>query len=573
MTAKLKHKKTKDRRHNKRRKGRRRSVLASNLTRMIFLSNFIGLVILVFGSLALHRFEDSLIDARLETLRSQASTISSVMGETATGGGLSSKLDVSTAKNILGNLELPAQSRVRLYDKSGSLIADSAVEASDISVSDLGPILSAPAAESAYGAEGENLGLSKSKKITLPPKEAWPEKAANSIQNNLSQLPWRVKERDNLRRDHKSEVRQALSGDIMAGQRYEKDDALIVTVSQPVRRVQQVVGVITLESTDVESIVQAEREALAPIIGIAILVTLLSSLALTLFIALPIRRLARAAELIEQSVSKPDPIPDLSRRRDEIGDLSVVMSDMTEALYQRMEDVANFAADVAHEIKNPLTSLRSASDTLRGARTEEQRTKLLDIIENDVGRMDRLISDISKASKVDANLAKDTAETVDVRTVLENLAEFYSAGRVGDGADVVFKANDISRPLPIRAFESAFAQVLRNLIDNALTFSPKKGRVTLTAMAEKDTDKKTETVVITVEDEGPGIPPENLETIFDRFYTERPKGAEFGSHSGLGLAICRQIMTAHKGTIRAENHFDGDTVKGARFILRLPLQS
>lgn len=572
MTVKPKHKKTKDRRQNKLRKGRRRSVLASNLTRMIFLSNFIGLVILVFGSLALHRFEDSLIDARLETLRSQASTISSVMGETATGGGLSSKLDVSTAKNILGNLELPAQSRVRLYDKSGSLIADSAVEASDISISDLGPILAAPSSESAYGAERESMGLSKTKKIALPPKEAWPEKAANSIQNNLSQLPWRVKERDNLRRDHKSEVRQALGGDIMAGQRYEKDDALIVTVSQPVRRVQQVVGVITLESTDVESIVQAEREALAPIIGIAILVTLLSSLALTLFIALPIRRLARAAELIEQSVSKPDPIPDLSRRRDEIGDLSVVMSDMTEALYQRMEDVANFAADVAHEIKNPLTSLRSASDTLRGARTEEQRTKLLDIIENDVGRMDRLISDISKASNVDANLAKDTAETVDVRTVLENLAEFYSAGRVGDSADVVFKANDISRPLPIRAFESAFAQVLRNLIDNALTFSPKKGTVTLTATAEKDTDKKTETVVITVEDEGPGIPPENLETIFDRFYTERPKGAEFGSHSGLGLAICRQIMTAHKGTIRAENQFNGDTVKGARFILRLPLQ-
>ena len=154
---------------------------------------------------------------------------------------------------------------------------------------------------------------------------------------------------------------------------------------------------------------KAERKALAPIIGLAFLATLLSSLALTLFVTRPMRKLARAAELVTSSSKKRDAIPDLSRRRDEIGDLSAVMRDMTQGLYSRIDDIANFAADVAHEIKNPLTSLRSASDTLRVAKTDDQREKLIDIIQQDVSRMDRLITDISKASKVDANLARETA--------------------------------------------------------------------------------------------------------------------------------------------------------------------
>ena len=538
-------------RRREKRRGPRRSVLTSRLTRAIFLSNLIGLLVLALGSLAMNRFEEGIIEAKVDTLRSSSATISSLMAESATGYGLAAKLDVDVAKSILREVSLPPAWRVRLFDGSGLLLVDSAQLDDEIAVSMLDPIIE----------EQE------------PPtwQEELEAQSRAFIQNMLHDLPWRAKRRDRLRWDLKGDVKTALDGDIVSGQRYNDEDALIVTVAQPVRRVQQVLGVVSFESDDVDSIVNAERRALVPFIGLALVATLFSSLALTLFIALPMRRLSRAAEKVTRSSQNRDAIPDLSRRHDEIGDLSVVLNEMTQGLYRRVDDIANFAGDVAHEIKNPLTSLRSASDTLRGARTKEQREKLIDIIQNDVARMDRLISDISKASKVDANLAKETAETVDVAIILNNLAQFYAQSQTH--AQVLFSPDPtVKLPLLVRAFESPFAQVFRNLIDNALTFSPADGKVILRA-SEREYDGRSE-VVLTVEDEGPGIPEDNLETIFDRFYTERPKGSEFGSHSGLGLAICRQIVTAHKGQIYAQNKtVEMDDTTGARFIIILPRQS
>ena len=537
------------------RKGPRRSVLASRLTRAIFLSNLIGLLVLALGSLAMNRFEEGIIEAKVDTLRSSSATISTLMADSATGYGLAAKLDIDSAKSILREINIPPAWRVRLFDGSGLLLVDSAQLDDDISISALEPII----------AEQE------------PP--TWQEKLEADtrafVKKTLHDLPWRVKRRDSLRWNLKADVRTALDGDIVSGQRYNADDELIVTVAQPVRRVQQVLGVVSFESDDVDSIVRAERRALVPFIGLAFAATVLSSLALTLFIALPMRRLARAAEEVTRSSRNRDIIPNLSHRQDEIGDLSVVLNEMTQGLYRRVDDIANFAGDVAHEIKNPLTSLRSASDTLRGARTKEQREKLLDIIQNDVARMDRLISDISKASKVDANLAKETAETVDVSIILNNLAQFYAQSQTH--AQVLFIPDEaVKNPLLIRAFESPFAQVFRNLIDNALTFSPEGGKVIL--RATRETTDGRDWVVLTVEDEGPGIPEDNLETVFERFYTERPKGSQFGSHSGLGLAICRQIVTAHKGQIFAQNktikeESGADQVTGARFTISLPRQS
>lgn len=531
--------------------GPRRSVLASRLTRAIFLSNLIGLLVLTLGSLALNRFEEGLIEAKVDMLRSSSATISSLMADSATGYGLAAKLDVDSAKSILREVNLPPAWRVRLFDGSGLLLVDSAKLEDDISISMLDPII----------------------EEQKPP--TWQKKLKSDISKftdkMLHDLPWHVKRRENLRWDLKADVKSALDGDIVAGQRFNADDMLIVTVAQPVRRVQQVLGVVSFESDDVSSIVHAERRAFIPFIALAFTATILSSLGLTLFIALPMRRLARAAEEVTRSSRNRDIIPDMSRRRDEIGDLSMVINEMTQGLYRRVDDIANFAGDVAHEIKNPLTSLRSASDTLRAARTAEQREKLIDIIQNDVARMDRLISDISKASKVDANLAKETAETVDVSVILNNLAQFYAQSQTQ--AQVLFVADPtVKNPLLIRAFESPFAQVFRNLIDNALTFSPDDGKVILRASALSEGDNQS--VVLTVEDEGPGIPADNLETIFERFYTERPKGSQFGSHSGLGLAICRQIVTAHKGQIYAENKTaEIDDKTGARFTIILPRQN
>ena len=541
---------SKGRRREKRR-GPRRSVLTSRLTRAIFLSNLIGLLVLILGSLAMNRFQEGLIDAKVDTLKSASATTSALMADSATGYGLSAKLDVDSAKSILREMNLPHAWRARLFDGSGLLLADSAQLDDEISVSQLDPIIE--------------------EQDPLTWQETLEAKSRAFITTTIHNLPWRVKRRDSLRWNIKADVRTALDGEVVSGERYNDDDELIVTVAQPVRRVQQVLGVIAFESEDVDSIVNAQRRALMPFIGLAFAATLLSSLALTLFIALPMRRLARAAEQVTHSSQNRDAIPDLSRRRDEIGDLSVVLNDMTQGLYRRVDDIANFAGDVAHEIKNPLTSLRSASDTLRGARTKAQREKLVDIIQNDVARMDRLISDISKASKVDANLAKETAETVDVSVILNNLAQFYAQSQTR--AQVLFVPDpDVTKPLLIRAFESPFAQVFRNLIDNALTFSPEGGHVILRASSGLEGGR--ETVVLSVEDEGPGIPKDNLETIFDRFYTERPTGSQFGSHSGLGLAICRQIVTAHKGRIFAQNKTSAsDNNEGARFTIILPRQN
>jgi len=536
------------RRRRSRRRGPRRSLWTSRLTRNIFLSNLIGLIILVAGALAMNRFEEGLINAKVDNIQSLASTITTVIGEQATGYGGTAELDVDGARQVLRGVNVQEGWRVRLHDKSGNLVADTNTLNFDIEVEPLDPIL-------------EDLP-------ERPKQDVWRENIRAWIDDKLHNLPWRRARRESLRRNLKTEVRSGLDGESSYGPRYDEDDNLIVTVSLPVQRVQKVLGVVTVESNDVASIVTAERRALAPIIGMAFLAMFLTSLALTLFISLPMRRLARAAEIVTRSAQKRDAIPDLSHRRDEIGDLSLVLRNMTEGLYSRIDDIANFAADVAHEIKNPLTSLRSASDTLRVAKTEEQREKLIDIIQQDVSRMDRLITDISKASKVDASLARETAKTLDVGEIAENIVEFYQQTRSKDGPGVIdASAIDPNSPIYIRAYETPFAQVLRNLIDNALTFSPETGKVTV--IAKKDGNR----VIFTVDDEGPGIPEDNLETVFERFYTQRPKGATFGNHSGLGLAICRQIITAHRGTIHAENRVNADgQIMGARFTVDVPRQ-
>lgn len=522
----------------------------SRLARMIFMSNLIGLVILIIGAVALNQYTAELVKARVENLRAQTSLITSVMADRTTGYGAAAQLDVIRAKQFINSVDLPPGWRLRLHGRSGELLADRESADDTITVTTLGPI-------------GE---IEK----TAPWHERFNDNAGEKLSSFLHNLPWRTQRRKAYRHDLQRDIRLALDGASVGGERYDESDSLLVTMTMPVTRVQEVLGVVTLESADVNDIIAGERQALVPFIGLAMLAALLSSIALTLFIALPLRQLSQAASAVARSNTKRGNIPDFSSRKDEIGDLSVMLRDMTNGLYSRIDDIANFAADVAHEIKNPLTSLRSASDTLSHAKTDEQRQKLIDIIQADVGRMDRLISDISRASKVDASLARETSEPVNVYEILDNITEFYQQTASGEGATVehVKPSATPEKGIYIRAFETPFAQVLRNLIDNALTFSPPDGSVRL--RASLDSGQPDLPVKITVEDDGPGIPPDNMETIFERFYTERPKGARFGSHSGLGLAICRQIITAHKGKIFAENRERDGQVKGAKFIIYLP---
>lgn len=580
------------------RAGRRplRAIAFSSLARAIFLSNLVGLLILVVGALTLNEVRRGLIDAKLQNLYSQATLITNILASEASGDGALPQLDKPAARKAMARIVLPPGSRVRLFDVDATIVTDSDRQITDIELQPLDPLIETlpdalpnpddpetkaaiEAPPQAYPPVGTGTG------IETQPSEATPEesksklpvmeRAQEFIYDAIKKIPAFERRRNQYRRNLDQDVRRALLGDAVVGEQYNDEDRLIVAVSIPVRRVQSVLGVVTLESNDVEAILAGERRALAPIAMLALMTAVLSSLSLTLFIALPIRRLARAAEIVRRSSENRDAIPDLSGRRDEIGDLSVVLRDMTTGLYDRIDDIANFAADVAHEIKNPLTSLRSATETLSVAKTKEQRDKLIGILQNDVTRMDRLITDISRASRMDAELARESGGPVEIEKMLAGITEFYGQTRSGEGPEVRYVYSDTPEPAPliVRGVNEKLGQVFRNLIDNALTFSPPKGEVRLRVRPGKGEHEGR--VVITVDDDGPGIPPDNLATIFERFYTERPKGMAFGSHSGLGLAICRQIIRAHSGQIFAENRHapDGETVTGAKFTVILPVMA
>ncbi len=537
----------------KRVRGVRRFIMFSTLSRMIFLANLLGLIILIVGAMTMNQFSRGLIDAKIDNLHSQSRLIANLIGDQATGIEVTPKLDGEEARQIIARIDVPAKARIRLYDRNGAIVADSNRLDDSVEIGQLDPINN-------YLDPLEN-------------KTPWwirLQSRGDDWVNN-----WRVfrKNREDKQRFLDQDVKSALLGQTVSGEQYE-GKKLIVAVAVPVKRVEDIQGVLVFETHDVDTILASQRQGLTPIILIAILASVLSALSLTLFIALPIRRLAQAAEQVVRSSDKRDIIPDLSNRRDEIGDLSIVLREMTDGLYTRIDDIAKFAADVAHEIKNPLTSLRSASETLRGSKTNERRNKLIDIIEKDVARMDRLITDISKASRMDAALAKEKLVPMDLHKFLSDITDFYTQTRREVTVDVIqtTQKNEIN-PVVIQALENSLGQVLRNIIDNALTFSPDEKNASVRLSYKRAENEDDAAAIINIDDDGPGIPKDDLDMIFKRFYTQRPIGAAFGDHSGLGLAICRQIMTAHGGTITASNRTNNaGEVTGARFTLTLPLQ-
>jgi two-component system sensor histidine kinase ChvG len=307
-------------------------------------------------------------------------------------------------------------------------------------------------------------------------------------------------------------------------------------------------------------------------------VTLLSSVLLTVLVARPVLRLARAADRVKAARARSISLPDLSRRDDEIGDLSRSLEDMTDTLSERMDAIERFAADVAHEIRNPLTSIRSAIETLDLVKDDKARERLMNILKQDVGRLDRLVTDISNASRLDAELSRDAPKIIDLGRLLADIVQVYDASiRTGE-ARVVLSV-PAGETVAVSGREGPLGQVFRNLIDNARSFSPQGGEVRVALTRERGQ------VRVLVEDDGPGIPKDNLETVFERFYTSRPKGAAFGGNSGLGLSIARQIVQAHGGEIHAENREKsgqtprdkspdsasaGDMIAGAKFVVVLP---
>ena len=290
-----------------------------------------------------------------------------------------------------------------------------------------------------------------------------------------------------------------------------------------------------------------------------LLVTLGLSLYLARSITTPISRLAAAADKLRQSADMSSRLQRLPHRNDEIGQLSDSLINLTDELQKRIQSTASFAADVAHEIKNPLSSLRSATETFSLAKTAAQKKQLLDVILQDVQRLDRLITDISQASRIDYEIMGQDLALVDFAILIDNFVQMRS--QTYNHHKLQFKVPEF--PIVLRINEGRLVQVLDNILSNAISFSPKHGVVTF-ILTTRATDR---TAVLEIKDTGPGIPETKLETVFDRFYSARPSDEGFGEHSGLGLSIARQIVDAHHGRLTAHNRPGG----GACFQLALPL--
>ena len=369
----------------------------------------------------------------------------------------------------------------------------------------------------------------------------------------------------------------ALNGAVVSVVRLDEKRDIIILVSVPVQRFRAVLGALVLSTSggEIDNVLRAERRIVLLTFGFVALVTILLSVFLAGTIAEPIRRLSAAAERVRRGINKRVEIPDFTARRDEIGHLSGALRDMTGALYNRIDAIEAFAADVSHELKNPLTSLRSAVETLAMVKTDEQRARLVEIVKHDVRRLDRLITDISDASRLDAELAREEVKPVDVARLLGAISTLANETRKEQQSEIVLHVVPAGSTIdPLLAFlilghESRLGQVFRNLLDNARSFATADTKINLRVR------RTGPDVEVRVEDQGPGISPDNLERVFERFYTDRPEGS-FGKNSGLGLSISKQIVDAHKGRIWAENRIgkapEGveKPVLGARFVVRLP---
>jgi two-component system, OmpR family, sensor histidine kinase ChvG len=525
----------------------------SPLTRRILAVNVLALALLAGGFLYLGKYQASLIGQQIESLKTQGQVFAAALGESAVWDSADEGevLLPDLARQTLRRVVEPTRARARLFDVKGDILADSRV-------------LRGP---------GDTVQVHE-----LPaPKTTGPIMRFSDLAYDwiVDKLPRRTRypiyrENASERADDYPEVTRALGGESASAIRSDPaTGGLILSVAVPIQQYKQVLGAIMLStgSSEIEEEVRTVRLELLRIFSVALLVTVLLSFYLAGTIVRPIRRLAGAAERARGRRARVE-IPDFTRRGDEIGDLSGSLREMTDALWQRMSAIESFAADVAHEIKNPLSSLRSAVETAVRIEDPVKQRRLMAIILDDVERLDRLITDISDASRLDAELSRLEVAPIDIGAMLEALADLHESTRMAGAPRLVLELNNRSRPLIVPGIETRLSQVFRNLIANAISFSPPLGEIRLSAGHDG------RAVLITVEDQGPGIPEEKLMAIFDRFYTERPVGEKFGTHSGLGLSISKQIVQAHRGMIWAENRRDaGGADEGARFCILLPAET
>ncbi len=531
----------------------------SPIVRRILAVNVMALAILVGSLLYLGRYQDKIISTELNALQLQSRIVAGALAE---GAGVvdeedySQFLSPSMAQLMVRRLAETAEARTRLFDYDNTLLADSRslpAGKNRVDMEDIAPLSNSP---------------------------TWLARIIAGLFDAIDLIhehrTYAIYEEAEIQRADQYEIaRKAMQGEMATQVWSRPKGGLILAAAAPVQHDGHVLGAVMMSRTNnnMDTAIYSVRIEILQIFLFTLFITIMLSFYLARTIARPIRELAQAAEGLRAgqmrivglagmaNLLRHDAIPDMTSRNDEIGDLSGALRSLTSALAQRVGAIENFAADVAHEIKNPLTSLRSAVETVERVKDSASRDKLMHVIKDDVDRLDRLITDIASASRLDAELSRDEAVPVDIAKMLAMLADFHKHTDTDNSVQLALQGDVLN----VMGVEVRLVQVFQNLIDNALSFSPPNEKVRLHAMRENGTIK------ITIDDNGPGIPENKLEAIFDRFYSERPKAEKFGTHSGLGLSISRQIVEAHHGRIWAENQRDeSGALIGTRFTVILP---
>ena len=517
------------------------------ITFRILTLNIFALLILAGGLLYLDQFRDGLIAAKSNALGTQGKIIAAALGGAAIEGIEKTRaLDAELTATLLRRMVKPTGNRARVFDANGALVVDSRqlqAAGREVQAQKLPLRLDLSLLEQTY-----EIIVNALAKVA-PSKERYPPYAEKPLQKASDY----------------SEVIAALGGEVSYLKRMSAE-GLLITAAIPIQSFKRVQGTLLLSSgtSDIDAEVREFRLAILKVSGLALLFTILMSLYLANTIGKPMRMLATAAERVRRLHSRQVQIPDFTSRHDEIGHLSRALREMTAALYRRLDDIEAFAADVAHEIKNPLTSLRSAVEALEKIRDAGKQEKLIEVILQDVNRLDRLITDISDASRLDAELSRAQMKIINISELLETTVAIYSLDTEHSQLSLEIDDNH----LLVDGIAERIAQVIRNILDNALSFSPKEKTIRMVAKSSPGF------ISVIVEDQGPGFAPKDLGRVFERFYTRRPEGEAFGRHSGLGLSISNQIMEAHGGKLIAENRLDDHgAVVGARVIVKLPLHA
>ena len=524
----------------------------SPLTLKIWSINIIAIFVVLIAVLHLDRYEDSLIQSELEGLEHQAELFANALSEVAVKNdpGIHSYLSSIAVQNVINRSALRSPARSRVFDTAGRLLADS-----------------------------QELPGRVPSVITKPLASVFPDIFFQKFFNDFFQQFFNssIQVRRPINEAHKiqlahtfPEVISALKGSSIKTVKLRETGESLLTVAVPIQKYKRVLGVLLLSVKDekVDAAFSSYQKELIIAVVIALVITSALSLYLSRSITKPILSLASAAEKIKNDRSGRSEIPEVSKRDDELGDLSRALIEMTNNLWQRLDAIEKFAADVSHEIKNPLTSIKSAIETATKIKDSGKRDQLLTVILDDVNRLDRLITDISDSSRLDAELSREKFEAIDIESLLLAFHQLRKFQKRFEQKSLTLNIEKGEKQLLILGHESRIVQVIDNIVNNAITFAPVNSNINISVSAD------TTDVKITIDDEGPGIPENKLDAIFERFYSERPAAEKFGLHSGLGLSICKQIVEAHNGKIFAKNRtgYQND-ITGARFIITLPIMN